>query len=425
MKILETIIFILSICIINSINLRTNEDNIVLKSEPIKDDGVSDFHTPLQLQYINNQNPESISLYARGKANLSRPLGNTLDFSEDVVKSSSYVLQYSSTKNFENDKTTTVRYLTERSYILKNLKLGEVIYYRGAVDENELENSVIHKLTVSSVPPRNLDIPSVDNARDIGGYKTSLVNGGVIKQGLYYRTARLNSLNEKGKKVIVEDLGIKREINLRSTDYDPNINGVEYHYIPIKDSNGRTRCEGYDNEYKKVFKLMSEADKYPIILHCKAGADRTGVMSFALLALLGADYQDIAKDYAFTSFGLQGIRDIKNSQFEIWMENLEKYGGNTMAEKCKSWLMSKGIEENVLETIREIFIDGYERKQGGSHKITIPDNFSSLSIDEKYNIVKQIVQGNLNNFALVKGYLTSTEYQIILRRYKLELKNKN
>ena len=295
------------------------------------------------------------------------------------------------------------------------------------MNEYDLENSVIHKLTVSSIPPRNLDIPRVDNARDIGGYKTYLVNNGVIKQGLYYRTARLQSVRSEGKRVIAKDLGIRREINLRGTDFDPKIDGVEYHYIPIRNSNKETRFTDYDEEYKKVFKLMSEADEYPILLHCHAGADRTGVMSFALLALLGVEYKDIAKDYAFTSFGLQGKRYIKGSQFEIWMEKLEKYDGNNMAEKTKSWLMKKGIEEDVLEKIREIFIDGYKRKQegeGGDYRFNLPDNFRSLSIDEKYEIAKKIMQKNILHLVTLKDYLTPTEYQFILRKYKLELKNK-
>ena len=41
------------------------------------------------------------------------------------------------------------------------------------------------------------------------------------------------------------------------------------------------------------------------MLHCFAGADRTGVMTFALLSLLGLEYKDIINDYAFTSFSTQ------------------------------------------------------------------------------------------------------------------------
>ena len=104
--------------------------------------------------------------------------------------------------------------------------------------------------------------------------------------------------------------------------------------------------------------MISDADKNPIILHCNAGADRTGIMSFALMTLLGCEYNDIVRDYCFTNFGVQGSRDI-NSEFTKWWNKLDLYEGETKAEKCKSWLKSKGIEDYKLEHIREIFINNY------------------------------------------------------------------
>lgn len=164
---------------------------------------------------------------------------------------------------------------------------------------------------------------------------------------------------------------------------------------------------------------MSEADRYPIVLHCHAGADRTGVMSFALLALLGVEYKDIARDYAFTSFGVQGQRNVKNSQLELWMKKIDKYEGKNLAEKVKNWLMKKGIKENILEKIRGIFIDGYNRKKSPY----FPDNFDSLSIDDKYKIVKKLVLENKIKIVQLKQYLSQTDYQIIIKRYLLEKHN--
>ena len=351
--------FTVSINIVDSENFQSsNEKFIPLKNESnIIVDEISDFHTPEQLKYIKDENPENIYLYASGNKDLSRPKGNKLDFSNDVPDSPSYVLQYSSSQYFENNKSKTIN-LKKKTYYLKNLKLNQIIYYRGAVNIEGLLNARIHKLTVNILPPRNLDIPGLDNVRDIGGYKTYLKKGAVIKQGLYYRTARLEDIKEEGKKILSKQLRIKVEINLKETNYNPNIEGISYHFIPMKYSDPNTRFDEFNQEYQKIFDLISKADKYPIMLHCYSGADRTGVMSFALLALLGVQYKDIARDYAFTSFSAQGPRYIKNSQLEIWMQKLEKYEGKTLAEKCKNWPMKKGIKETVLEHIREIFING-------------------------------------------------------------------
>ena len=162
---------------------------------------------------------------------------------------------------------------------------------------------------------------------------------------------------------MTEDLRIKVEINLREEIYNtgPYVEGVEYHPIPIPSGTESTRFELFEKEYVKVFNLMAEADKNPIVLHCQAGADRTGIMTFGLLTLLGWEYRDISIDYLFTNFGVQGKRNI-NDEFNKWWKKLDIYEGKTKAEKCKNWLMSKGIEESKLEHIREIFIDGYKTK---------------------------------------------------------------
>ena len=432
MKTFGTIVLIISIFtsiisknLVDSDNIQSlNEKFISLKTESnIIVDEISDFHTTQQLKYIKDEKPENINLYAHGDKDLSRPKGNKLDFSNDVADSSSYVLQYSSSQHFESDKSKTIKNLKNKIYYLKNLKLNQTIYYRGASNIEGLVNARIHKLTVNSLTPRNLDIPGLDNVRDIGGYKTSLKKGAVIKQGLYYRTARPEGLKEEGRRILSKELGIKREINLRGTNYNPKIEGISYHFIPINNANEKTRFDKYNQEYKKVFDLISEANKYPIMLHCHAGADRTGVMSFALLALLGAEYKDIAKDYAFTSFSTQGKRYVKHSQLETWMDKLKKFEGKNLAEKCKNWLMQKGIKERVLEHIREIFIDGYNQSYAKRNKY-FPENFDSLSIDDKYKVVKKLLLKNKIKINDLKSILSENDYQVILKRYLLE-KHKN
>ena len=319
----------------------------------------NDFHTLIQYLYINDSNPADIYKYADGIYELSKPKGNLLDFSDSINNySESYIIEFSENINFENSKK--VFNIPEKKYILKNLKLGQKIYYRGAITEKDLNQSKIYNITVNNKGPRNLDIPGVTNVRDIGGYKTTLIENGIIKQGLLYRSAQLNDITNEGKEIITKDLGIKVEIDLREKykNTGPYIKGVKYYPISIE----YEQFENLEEQYYQVFTLISQADINPIILHCVAGADRTGIMSFALLTLLGCDYNDIAKDYLFTNFANEGYRDIKG-EFNEWWEKLNYYEGNNKAEQCKNWLISKGLEEWKLEHIKSIFIDGYKEKR--------------------------------------------------------------
>lgn len=255
----------------------------------------------------------------------------------------------------------TVYGLRSRSYRVYNLMLGEMVYWRGGATLSEAQNNPIHRTTTGTVGPRNLYIDGVTNVRDIGGYASSLVEGGRIRQGLYYRGARLDSITDAGKAEMVR-LGIRQEIDLRDAYQcrGPYVDGIQYTAVSIPSGTESRRFEEFANEYKAIFELIAKADENPGYLHCTAGADRTGICTFILLTVCGADYDDIARDYLFTNFSAQGSR-FGNFTFEFkqWWSKLDGFEGETKAEKAKAWLISKGVTAEQVERIREIFVEGY------------------------------------------------------------------
>ena len=325
----------------------------------------NDFHTELQYNYIHDSNVESIEKYAKGTQELSKPRGLKLDFSKDNLDaSSSYVVQIADdnafTKNvklFEN--------ITNTYYEVYNLMLGQKVFWRASTTKTNFGSSPIHELTVATEGPRNLNIDGISNFRDIGGYDSSLITKGKIKQGLYFRGANPNNVTSAGKKTVHDDLGIRVEIDMRDSDQckGPYIDGVTYYAKSIPSGTESTRFEGFASVYKDIFTLIYNADNAPIYLHCTAGADRTGISTFILLTLCGANYDDIARDYLFTNFSTQGSRFSNfTSEFKQWWSKLDNFEGTTKADKAEQWLISKGLTVAQCEHIREIFVPGYEAK---------------------------------------------------------------
>ena len=319
----------------------------------------NDFRTDQQYSYLTDPDVGNVFAYARGAEQLSRPEGIVCDFSGDGIgEAETYVIQKASSADFAD--AVTVKGLRGKSHAFHNLLLGEHFFWRAGTSTETIGESPAHEVTVTALPPRICCVEGVTNVRDVGGYASSLVPGGVIRQGLYYRGANLSSVTKKGQRRLTDELGVRVEIDLRDRKKcgGPYVKGVEYHPVSIPSGTEDRRFEEFSEEYGKVFALIANADEKPVFLHCHAGADRTGIVTFILLTVCGAGYEDVARDYLLTNFAKEGPRYLE-SEFAKWWEKLELFAGDTKADKAKSWLMLKGVPAERVERIREIFVEGY------------------------------------------------------------------
>jgi hypothetical protein len=157
------------------------------------------------------------------------------------------------------------------------------------------------------------------NFRDLGGHPVA--GGGRVQRGKIYRSAhlaeipqesphplaaiRLRTLVTLQSQLEVRHLGPPRAEFLES--------GVRWEHIPIGDSwfreDGFYRSEtqpGHEhlvivtefrNGWQSFFKLLAEREVYPLVFHCSAGRDRTGVGAVMLLELLGVSRDLIVADF--------------------------------------------------------------------------------------------------------------------------------
>lgn len=169
------------------------------------------------------------------------------------------------------------------------------------------------------------------NWRDLGGYKTA--DGRVTRWDRVYRADGLDQLTDADLDVIAE-LGIKLVIDFRvDREVDEHPSRLPEHpelrrqRLPIggDEVEGRSILETIKAGDLKTYTVEEMAGVYerlleesamnfgeviihatdpanlPMVFHCTAGKDRTGLMAMLLLGALGVSDDDIVTDYELTT----------------------------------------------------------------------------------------------------------------------------
>lgn len=180
--------------------------------------------------------------------------------------------------------------------------------------------------------PRLVALEAVHNFRDLGGYLGS--GGRPIRAGLLYRADGLHRLSPADVDVVA-DLGIRTVVDLRTEDEIANVGtfprdrlAVDFHHVPIMDVTWRgMEMPTFENavdflhyaytdmlvtsreRFRDAFERVTAAADAPVVFHCMAGKDRTGLLSMLLLGTLGVSHADIAEDYGLTTESIVRFRD--------------------------------------------------------------------------------------------------------------------
>ena len=232
-------------------------------------------------------------------------------------------------------------------------------------------------------PLRVLDIPALLNARDLGGYP--MLDGSRTRWRSLLRSDDLAQLTPHGLQALA-DYGVETVVDLR---WDEEIalspspivaEGCDIHYVHVSllASNPgewrrliqscekeRWKCVVLEHarpELRQVLQTIAAASPRPLLFHCVAGKDRTGLIAALLLALADVRPDAIAYDYAASTHMLSDayLKRYANSDPSDILESVRcpEEGVHNMLEYLqreggiRSYLQKIGLAGGEIDRLR-------------------------------------------------------------------------
>lgn len=119
-------------------------------------------------------------------------------------------------------------------------------------------------------------------------------------------------------------------------------------------------------EIRAVFSILSNRSRYPVLVHCAQGKDRTGLIILLVLAFLKVEKSAISSDYLNSEAELVPERDERMREIESlglseefagcpkdYVDNLERFLKDTYGS-VEKYLNGIGVDQAMREKIRRI-----------------------------------------------------------------------
>jgi protein-tyrosine phosphatase len=185
---------------------------------------------------------------------------------------------------------------------------------------------------------RWVELEGAANTRDVGGLQTT--QGRTTASGVLLRSDNLQGLTDKDVTRLVDDIGLGTVLDLRTpaevTAEGPGplvlagVRHVNVDLIPTWVADGgnserivphEQREEGDLSHFYLTYldqatdavvcalRVIADPASGPVLVHCAAGKDRTGVIVALALAVAGVSPDEIVADYTLTADRIEAVRD--------------------------------------------------------------------------------------------------------------------
>jgi protein-tyrosine phosphatase len=241
---------------------------------------------------------------------------------------------------------------------------------------------------------RLLPLVGAYNFRDLGGYPT--VDRQVTRWGQLFRSDTLQALTDADLGIL-RDVGLASIIDLRTpAEVDRlgrgilEVEPVRYLHLSVIQEAATARQElpplseldlaslylrWLDSSHQPLVDALTtvgDPTNWPLVFHCAAGKDRTGVLAALVLDILGVERPVIVEDYMLTASRLDLIRarqrldpdtanrmlvapqlfDVEAQTMETFLHGLhDRYGG------ARAWALAAGVPPEALETLSALLAD--------------------------------------------------------------------
>ena len=200
-------------------------------------------------------------------------------------------------------------------------------------------------------PLSRIVLEGAPNFRDLGGYQINTTRR--LKRCSVFRSGHLASLTKNDQQTLVK-LGIRSICDFRSAQERkrqpnrlPQTANIQTLHLPIVSSvieptqaiarvmrgditwftpdfmikSYLEKIDRFHDLWRTFFKHLSQASTRPLVFHCTAGKDRTGVCAALILLSVGVSENQVVDDYALSNrYNADGIQKIEKTLVKVGLD---------------------------------------------------------------------------------------------------------